>query len=132
MDGGGGAGGGGVEATTQKGQLRSRVKVEVAVLGLIVLIVLNNYGFCGRKATLNSNLNQAKKKKKKKKTVKKRRDTFFFPTEKPFSFISVNILVQADVAVVVVVVEVLLYVHRNRRFIRHGSPGRPPRLSHSS
>ena len=34
--------------------------------------------------------------------------------------------------VVVVVVEVLLYVHRNRRFIRDGNPGRPPRLSHSS
>ena len=32
----------------------------------------------------------------------------------------------------VVVVEMLLYVHRNRRFIRDGSPGRPPRLSHSS
>ena len=30
------------------------------------------------------------------------------------------------------VVEVLLYVHRNRRLIRDGSPGRPPRLSHSS
>ena len=29
-------------------------------------------------------------------------------------------------------VEVLLYVHRNRRLIRDGSPGRPPRLSHSS
>ena len=29
-------------------------------------------------------------------------------------------------------VEVLLYVHRNRRFIRDGSSGRPPRLSHSS
>ena len=28
--------------------------------------------------------------------------------------------------------EMLLYVHRNRRFIRDGSPGRPPRLSHSS
>ena len=28
--------------------------------------------------------------------------------------------------------KVLLYVHRNRRFIRDGSPGRPPRLSHSS
>ena len=27
------------------------------------------------------------------------------------------------------IVEVLLYVHRNRRFIRDGSPGRPPRLS---
>ena len=36
------------------------------------------------------------------------------------------------VVVVVVVVEVLLYVHRNRRLIRDGSPGRPPRLSHSS
>ena len=31
-----------------------------------------------------------------------------------------------------IVAEVLLYVHRNRRFIRDGSPGRPPRLSHSS
>ena len=31
-----------------------------------------------------------------------------------------------------VVVEVLFYVHRNRRFIRDGSPGRPHRLSHSS
>ena len=27
---------------------------------------------------------------------------------------------------------VLLYVHRNRRLIRDGSPGWPPRLSHSS
>ena len=27
---------------------------------------------------------------------------------------------------------VLLYVHRNHRLIRDGSPGRPPRLSHSS
>ena len=32
----------------------------------------------------------------------------------------------------VVVVQVFLYVHRNRRFIKDGSPGRPPRLSHSS
>ena len=32
----------------------------------------------------------------------------------------------------VVVGWVLLYVHRNRRFIRDRSPGRPPRLSHSS
>ena len=31
-----------------------------------------------------------------------------------------------------VVVEVLLYVHRNLMFIRDGSPARPPRLSHSS
>ena len=30
------------------------------------------------------------------------------------------------------VVEVLLYVHRNRSLIRDGSPGRPPRLSYSS
>ena len=29
-------------------------------------------------------------------------------------------------------VEALLYVHRNRRCIRDGSPGRPPRLSHTS
>ena len=29
-------------------------------------------------------------------------------------------------------VEALLYVHRNRRFIRDGSPGRPPRLPHNS
>ena len=29
-------------------------------------------------------------------------------------------------------VEVLLYIHRNRRFIRDGSAGCPPRLSHSS
>ena len=28
--------------------------------------------------------------------------------------------------------EVLLYVHRNRRFIRDGSPGRSPRFLHSS
>ena len=28
--------------------------------------------------------------------------------------------------------EVLIYVHRKRRFIRDGSPGRLPRLSHSS
>ena len=26
----------------------------------------------------------------------------------------------------------LLYIHRNHRLIRYGSPGRPPRLSHSS
>ena len=31
-----------------------------------------------------------------------------------------------------VVVDSLLYVHRNRRLIRDGSPGRPSRLSHSS
>ena len=29
-------------------------------------------------------------------------------------------------------IQVLLYVHRNRRLIRDGSPGRPPRPSHSS
>ena len=33
---------------------------------------------------------------------------------------------------VALIVEVLLYVHRNSRFIRDGSPGRPPRLSQSS
>ena len=27
--------------------------------------------------------------------------------------------------------EELLYVHRNRRLIKDGSPGRPPRLSHN-
>ena len=36
----------------------------------------------------------------------------------------INIVVLA-----LVQVEVLLYVHRNRRFIRDGSPGRPPRLT---
>ena len=35
------------------------------------------------------------------------------------------------VIIVVVEVEVLLYVHRNRRFIRYGSRGRLLRLSHS-
>ena len=30
------------------------------------------------------------------------------------------------------IVEVLLYVHRNHRLIRDGNPGRPPQLSHSS
>ena len=29
-------------------------------------------------------------------------------------------------------VEVLLYVRRNRRFIWDGKPGRPPRLSHTA
>ena len=29
-------------------------------------------------------------------------------------------------------VDVLLYIHRNRRFIMDGRPGRPPRLSHNS
>ena len=27
---------------------------------------------------------------------------------------------------------VLIYIHRNRRLIRDGNPGRPPQLSHSS
>ena len=44
---------------------------------------------------------------------------------------SFNLLVVV-VVVVVVVVEVWLYLHRYRRFIRDGSPGRLPRLSHSS
>ena len=34
--------------------------------------------------------------------------------------------------VVQVLLKVLLYVNRNRRLIRDGSPGRPPRLSHCS
>ena len=33
---------------------------------------------------------------------------------------------------VILPVEVLLNVHRNRRLIRDMSPGRPPQLSHSS
>ena len=45
---------------------------------------------------------------------------------------AVVVVVAAVVVVAVVVVEVLLYVHRNGRLIRDGSPGRPPRLSHSS
>ena len=44
----------------------------------------------------------------------------------------VFVIVVVVVVVVVVDVEVLPYVHRNRRYIRDGSPGRPPRLSHSS
>ena len=34
--------------------------------------------------------------------------------------------------IAVLLVEVLIYIHRNCRFIRDGSPGRPPCLSHSS
>ena len=51
---------------------------------------------------------------------------------------AVSVTVTGDVAsrtcslLPVGLVEVLLYVHRNRRLIRDGSPGRPPRLSHSS
>ena len=40
--------------------------------------------------------------------------------------------VDVNPAVVLVVVEVLLSVHRNRRLIRDGSPRRPPRFSPSS
>ena len=47
-------------------------------------------------------------------------------------FASSSIPVSQVVLVVVVVVEVLLYDHRNRRLIRDGSPGQPPQLSHSS
>ena len=36
------------------------------------------------------------------------------------------------IVVVAAAAEVLLYVHRNRRLISDGSPGRPPRFSHSS
>ena len=39
---------------------------------------------------------------------------------------------KADAASPVVDVEVLLYVHRNRRLIRDGSPRRPPPLSPST
>ena len=39
---------------------------------------------------------------------------------------------QSDLPRMLLLVEVLLYVHRNRRLIRDGSPGRPPRLSYSS
>ena len=46
--------------------------------------------------------------------------------------IVVVVVVVVVVVAVVVVVEVLLYVHRNRTLIRDGSPGRPPRVSHSS
>ena len=38
----------------------------------------------------------------------------------------------AFAAYVILNLEVLLYVHRNHRLIRDGSPGRPPRLSHTS
>ena len=34
--------------------------------------------------------------------------------------------------ILALLVEVLLYVHRKRRFIRDGRPRRPPRLSHTS
>ena len=43
-----------------------------------------------------------------------------------------NIEVRRREKLVLVGFEVLLYVHRNRRLIRDGSRGRPPRLSHSS
>ena len=39
---------------------------------------------------------------------------------------------ESEMLFVCSLVEVLLDVHRSRRFIRDGSPGRPPRLSHSS
>ena len=39
---------------------------------------------------------------------------------------------QSDLPRMLLLAEMLLYVHRNRRFIRDGSPGRPPRLSYSS
>ena len=42
------------------------------------------------------------------------------------------ISVSARCVITVLKAEVLLYVHRNRRLIRDGSPGRPPWLSHSS
>ena len=42
------------------------------------------------------------------------------------------VLLSFSAAPASVEVEVLLYVHRNRRLIRDRSQGRPPRLSHSS
>ena len=47
---------------------------------------------------------------------------------------STNVMVVIDLRgySICLLAEVLLYVHRNRRFIRDGSPERPPRLSHSS
>ena len=48
-----------------------------------------------------------------------------------------HILIRSNSATICTVLlllmsEVLLYVHRNRRLIRDGSPGRPLRLLHSS
>ena len=43
-----------------------------------------------------------------------------------------HVIVTDVLVITYLVVEVLLYVHRNLRLIRDGSPGRPPRLSHSS
>ena len=40
----------------------------------------------------------------------------------------VVVVVVAAVVASLLAAEVLLYVHRNRRFIRDGSPGRPPPL----
>ena len=48
------------------------------------------------------------------------------------SSLFVSLCCAVVVVAAVVVVEVLLYVHRNGRLSRDGSPGRPPRLSHSS
>ena len=41
-------------------------------------------------------------------------------------------LIEGSFVLYVVEVEVLLYIHRNCRLIRDGSPGQPPQLSHSS
>ena len=47
----------GCSITMLYSELRSCVKVEVAVLGSASLIALNKHGLFGRKATLKSNLN---------------------------------------------------------------------------
>ena len=68
---------------------------------------------------LGQNGSRKTKKKKKKKSVDDHD-------------VGLNVLGCRAGAILVVVVEVLLYVHKNRRLIRDGSPGRSPRLSHSS
>ena len=65
--------------------------------------------------------------------LKHSRCTVFGWSSAGFEFEILTALSRAfDSASLYVDVEALLYVHRNRRFIRDGSPGRPPRLSHSS
>ena len=56
-----------------------------------------------------------------------RKSSFVFPT--PSICLRHPSFSEPDI---IVVVKVLLYVHRNRRPVRDGSPGRPSRLSHSS
>ena len=121
-------------ATKEQGVSRStelRSCAEVERGGRPGLPVLNSpYGLRGRKATLNSNIQQ-------------RSENTWTPVE------AESIQVEIDTAdkrkttikqyaysaytkLVGWLVEALLYVHGNRRFIRDGSPGHPPRLSHTS